>query len=225
MNLAFDPHAVLAEIRNRARQPSTLPKVPTVGTCEVETLGTVGTVERPAAQEGGRTVGRVGTLEGGGASSAPDLDAFEERAAIREHEGGQDRDQAEAVAARELGYAGPDDLFSAASRRWLRLLEAEAARWASDPRGRKHIAAALAFTREGWAAKAAALGWDALALFGVHPSAPWRRHDCMGAAFARHPVAAVTRDGVIYRAADGAMLTRWRCHIADDARAVWEISP
>jgi len=39
---------------------------------------------------------------------APDIDAFEERAAIAEHDGGLSRGAAEDVAAREQGYDNAD---------------------------------------------------------------------------------------------------------------------
>jgi hypothetical protein len=44
---------------------------------------------------------------------APDLDAFEERAAIAEHDGGMSRAEAEALAAAEQGYATAAALLAA----------------------------------------------------------------------------------------------------------------
>ena len=90
------------------------------------------------------------------------------------------------------------------------------------PRGRERIEAALSCSRGGWAATAAALGWPEVALFGVHPVAPWQRLDAMGAAFALHPVAAVMRDSIVYRTRDGRTQIRWRVHIAERAVPVWE---
>lgn len=47
----FDPEAELARIRGAGILPSTVPKVPTVGPAEAETLGTLGTVGRGATSQ------------------------------------------------------------------------------------------------------------------------------------------------------------------------------
>jgi hypothetical protein len=56
-----------------------------------------------------------------------------------------------------------------------------------------------------WAVKAAACGWSASDLFGLHPVAPLSRHDGMGVAFfcAEREVIDVTPDAVVIRLANG----------------------
>lgn len=220
MAFTFDAKAALAEISDTARHPAT-PAIPaTVSLSDSpgnETVAGIATVAGVSP--------RAGKTETGDTARTPDLDAFEERAAIAEYDGGASREEAERMAAGALGFAEPAALFAAAADGWRRNLEALARRWADDPRGCEHIAAALAFMRNGWAEKAAALGWPELGLFGVHPVAPWRRFDAMGAAFARHPVAAVTRDSITYRSRDHRTLTRWRTQIAEGGVLAWEVRP
>ena len=57
----------------------------------------------------------ISTISTGGAPSPDILDAWEERSAIREFDGGQDRETAERAAAAELG-ANVVDLREAAAR-------------------------------------------------------------------------------------------------------------
>ena len=85
---AFDAKAALHQARERRDLP-TLPTLPT---------------DHPAAAENVGTVGKVGTVRVSDPEMTPDelaRDIFEERAAIREHDGGQDRAEAEAVAWQE----------------------------------------------------------------------------------------------------------------------------
>jgi hypothetical protein len=53
----------------------------------------------------------------GFAAPAPDLDAFEERAAIIEHDGGLSRPEAERLAARDQGFASAAAFRAALMRR------------------------------------------------------------------------------------------------------------
>ena len=83
-------------------------------------------------------------------------DAHEERAAIGEFDGGAPREWSEALA--RLDPARPPG--DVPERRW-----------------RRFINDAAAFLDSGWPAKAAALGWGPLDLFGCHRHRPWARID------------------------------------------------
>lgn len=48
----------------------------------------------------------------------PDVALFLERSAIREIDGGEDRETADREAAQEQGYRGPVELYLAAARAW-----------------------------------------------------------------------------------------------------------
>lgn len=170
--------------------------------------------------------GNGGEPEGGaersaGRARAADLDAFEERAAIAEHDGGLSREEAERRAATAQGFASPADLRDAAAEGWRLRLEGLRGRVRS-PEGRRAVEAALRFVAEGWAAKAAALGWPELELFGADPRAPWARLDRLGAAYAPFPPFAVTAGAILYGKAGDAPLRRWRGSQADGAAPAWE---
>jgi hypothetical protein len=85
------------------------------------------------------------------------------------------------------------------------------------------LRAARAFVRAGWAERAARFGWGECALFGVHPSPPWARLDCLGVALLSHRPVAIDRDAIAFAAHDGRRLTRWRTMIAPGAAPVWEV--
>lgn len=81
MTFSFDPAAALAEIRNQTDDPAKVAKV-------------------------AKLEGRQGqTLAGFAALAGPDPDAFEERAAILEHDAGMTRPEAERLAAQAQGFA------------------------------------------------------------------------------------------------------------------------
>ena len=61
-----------------------------------------------------------------------------------------------------------------------------------------------------------------MALFGVHPGAPWARLDRLEAAFVLHPVGALTRDSITYRTHDRRTQTRWRTNMANGGVPLWE---
>ncbi|MEM6742959.1 MAG: hypothetical protein AAF676_04360 [Pseudomonadota bacterium] len=154
-------------------------------------------------------LGNLSAVIGAPVVAVPDLDAFEERAAIREHDGGEAREDAERGAAAELGFEDPAALFSAAADHWRRALDALARRETS-PCGRRHIAAALRFVAQGWAEQAAALGWTELELFGVAPKAPWAREDRMGAAYSPFKPIEVTAETFAYAGSGSRPMRRWR---------------
>jgi hypothetical protein len=86
-------------------------------------------------------------------------EAHDERAAVIEHDGGAPQDWAEALARLDLA-SPPADV---PPRRWLAFV---------DDCGR--------FLDAGWAARAAALGWSPLDLFGCNRERPYGRIDHMG---------------------------------------------
>ncbi len=84
---------------------------------------------------------------------------------------------------------------------------------------------ALTFLKD-WAAQADALGWDALALFGVHAAAPHARLDGMGLVplLGGRPVIALTEDAVGIRAGSGGTQTFRRHRSPPPGRClVWEL--
>lgn len=155
--------------------------------------------------------------------SAAILDAFEERAAIMEADGGLARADAERAAAEALGFANPAALYAATLESWRRKLEA-LARHETSPRGQACIATALAFVHNGWAAKSVASRWTELELFGVEPKAQWERLDRLGAAFVPFGVGAVTSDCMVYSAKDGRSMRRWRANLPDGLVMAWEMA-
>jgi hypothetical protein len=97
---AFDAKAALHQAR-KCRGLPTLPTLPT---------------DHPAGAEKVGTVGKVGTVRASDLEMTPDecaRDTFEERAAIPEHDGGQDRKTAERAAwpeaRRAAGITAVDD--------------------------------------------------------------------------------------------------------------------
>lgn len=152
---------------------------------------------------------------------APDIDAFEERAAIAEYDRGMDRDAAERFAARAQGFESVSDLRGAAAAEWRRRLEGMAAKETS-PSALVRIEAALRFVADGWAEMAAALGWPELELFGADPRAPWERLDRLGAAFSRHTPGAVTAEAIIYPGTGARPMRLYRGSQADGAGLAWE---
>lgn len=119
-----------------------------------------------------------------------------------------------------MGFAAPAALYAAGADGWRRNLEALARRETSK-RGREHIAAALRFIAEGWAEKAAALGWPEIELFGADPRAPWERQDRRGAAYLPFTPSAVTASCVTYAGTGTTPMRRWRASQADGAVLPW----
>ena len=169
--------------------------------------------------------------------TAPDPDAFEERAGII-HEAhtiaidddgkplpepifALTREQAERQAAQEQGHDDADSLRREVVRRWAAEIDRLAKLPAVSPEGAKALKLARAFISDGWALQAVRLGWDEAELFGVCPRVPWRRFDRKGAAFGG-AVQAVTSDAMVY----GGGLRRYRVQVNNDGGAVliWELA-
>ena len=153
-------------------------------------------------------------------SQLVDPDVFEERAGIIEHDGGLPRQEAEALAAQEQGFADTDSLHGELVRRWAAEIERLATLPAVSPDGAEALKRAQAFISEGWALQAARLGWGEVELFGVCPRAPWRLGG-QGAAFGG-AVQAITQEMVAYVGG----LRRYRAIINNDGGAVpiWELA-
>jgi hypothetical protein len=124
------------------------------------------TAKAAKAPEQERTLAALATLAGrhieaGNFAPAPETwtDAYEERAAIVEHDGGAPRAWAEGFARLDPNNP-PGDV---PLQRWLRFI---------DDCGR--------FLDHGWADKAAALGWGPLDLFGCDRERPFARIDHLG---------------------------------------------
>ena len=155
------------------------------------------------------------------AHDVPNPDAFEERAAIIEHDAGLPRQEAETLAAQEQGHADADSLHGGIADRWAAEIERLVSLPAVSPEGAEALKWARAFISAGWALQAVRLGWGEVELFGVCPRAPWQRFDRKGAAFGG-AVKAVTAEAMIY--AGG--LRRDRATVNNDGGAVliWELA-
>ena len=155
------------------------------------------------------------------ALAAPDPDAFEERAAIIEHDAGLPRQEAETLAAQEQGHADADSLHGGIADRWAAEIERLVSLPAVSPEGAEALKWARAFISAGWALQAVRLGWGEVELFGVCPRAPWQRFDRKGAAFGG-AVAAVTAAAITYVGG----LRRYRATVNNDGGAVliWELA-
>ncbi len=147
--------------------------------------------------------------------AAPDPDAFEERAAIIEFDGGLPRQEAETLAAQQQGFADADSLHGESVRCWAAEIERLAKLPAVSPDGAEALKRARAFIAKGWALQAARLSWDEVELFGVCPCAPWTRLDRKGAAFGG-AVQIVTAEAVAYVGG----LRRYRAQVNNDHGAV-----
>lgn len=110
-----------------------------------------------------------------------DLADFEERAAILEHEAGLTRQEAETVAAVELGHDDDASFYAAQIATWRR--EIEALPHPNMKEGAALVNTSLDFLASEWALKAVAAGWDENSLFGVFDG-PWTairsRYDAQG---------------------------------------------
>ena len=155
------------------------------------------------------------------ALAPPDLDAFEERAAILEYDAGLQRHEAETLAAQEQGFANVPSLQGEMVRRWAAEIERVVKFPAVNSEDVEALKRAQAFISEGWALQAARLGWDEVELFGVCPCVTWQRRDRTGAAFGGS-VKAVTAEAVTYVGG----LRRYRAVVNNDGGAVpiWELA-
>jgi hypothetical protein len=166
-----------------------------------------------------RTVAAAATVavaEAGGAppvSAKPvDLAAFHERAAIMEHDGGLTHMEAEKAAAREMGFATAEALYSAAIKAWRSEIAVTPQTGIRD--FDRLAAVSLRFLVSDWAMKALAADWDETALFGIHEGEPpkeridawglvpflaWGIHRCTIEGFSRDACALRTWRGATLR--------------------------
>ena len=151
---------------------------------------------------------------------ALDSDAFEERAAVIEYDGGLLRHEAELLAAQEQGIGDADSLHVEVVVRWATEIKRLANLPAASSDDTKALERAQAFISDGWALQAARLGWDEVDLFGVCPRAPWKRLNRSGVAFGG-AVRAITQAAVTYVGS----LRRYRTTVNnDDSVLIWEIA-
>jgi len=77
-----------------------------------------------------------------------------------------------------------------------------------------------------WGTNAASLGWTALDVFGVHPSAPAARYDVMGLVplISGHDVVAITITSATIRRTSGAELV-WLRRAQVGAVPLWDLVP
>ena len=133
-------------------------------------------------------------------------DAEEERAAIVEYDGGAPREWAEGFARLDCSHPPADVPF----RRWHQFI---------DDCG--------LFLDNGWAAKAAALGWGPRELFGADGRAPFGRVDRAGLLWLLNGnrLVALTADTAIIETATGARQTYYRTPVESEQIALaWELS-
>lgn len=207
MTFRYDPHAALAQASRAEAAPATPARA---ATPDVNGAGNVAGIAAVARARSRETE-----------NHAADPDSFAEAAALLEYDHGLPRPDAERAAAAEQGFASAADLRAAAAAGWARELEAlERTAW--EPKAKQALAAALAFTRDGWAEKALALGWGELELVGADPRAPWERLDRLGAAYSRHAPSAVTAEAIIYRDARGVAMRHLKGSQSLGAALPWE---
>ena len=159
-----------------------------------------------------------------------DLFAFHERAAIREHDGGMPRLDAENEVAREMGQETANALYCAAISSWR--AEIETAPETEFNGFGKLRPVSLRFLDSGWSMKALTSGWCEVSLFGVHEGgAPRERIDGWGLvpmlAWGVHrcSIRAIERDFCILRSTGGAELMQSRMRANFDQAVVWWAHP
>lgn len=208
MSFTFDARAVLAEIRAEGCGVAKAAKVAKAGKTLAGLAALAGVSDRAESYPSASNQ-----------PPPPDLDAFEERAAIAEHDGGLGRVEAEALAAREAGYENPAALYADTTCHWRAELVQMARDRKDEPGAAERIAAAIRFIDEGWAGRALALGWQDIEIMGLCPRDPWGCIKRIGIAWTCHPVAAITVETVTYRTY-GEPLIRHRSTINTDHGAV-----
>jgi hypothetical protein len=139
-----------------------------------------------------------------GVTSGPWGDAEEERAAVAEYDGGAPRVWAEALA--RLNPASPP--CDIPPMRWLRFI---------DDCGR--------FLDEGWAARAEALGWGPLDLFGCNRDKPFARISQAGLLWLLEcrKLLALTADTAAIATHSGGKLTYYRRQLEAGGVLAWEL--
>jgi hypothetical protein len=122
-------------------------------------------------------------------STIPSITAFEECAAILEHDGGTSRIEAGRAAAKELGFPHPRAFYVACLKTWQTAIETIALPHAGTDEERLRAEqltalqhASLAFLAAGDVPmQALSSGWDELQLFGIHEGLmPTARLDAWG---------------------------------------------
>lgn len=121
-------------------------------------------------------------------STVPSITAFEERAAILEHDAGMSRTEANRTAAKEFGFPHPRAFFVACLRGWRTAIEAAwlpPAQTDEDQLRAESVAklrsASLAFLDGDRTLEAVHCGWCEIQLFGVYGGiAPAARLDVLG---------------------------------------------
>ncbi len=155
------------------------------------------------------------------------MDAFDERAAIAQMDGGLTRGQAEHQAARDQGFADAQTLRFAVVAGWLRQVNAWGADHADDPFLQSLLTDARTFCGSEWAVQALQLGWGELDLFAVHGDASEARLDGRGlvASLDGRPIAAMTADTSLIQCPAGHHLTYRRRPFDPQRGAVllWEL--
>lgn len=138
-----------------------------------------------------------------GPSETVETDSFEERAAIVEIDGALPREWAEGLARLDC-MPCPDSVHP---ERWAEVVN-DAGRFA-----------------DAWAAKAVALGWNVLDVFGVHPGKPDARFDRMGLVWLLRGkrILAISEDAAKLETSKG--YQTFRRVARPEGVALWELSP
>jgi hypothetical protein len=103
-------------------------------------------------------------------SEVIDLTAFAERCAVLQYDHGLSRQDAERMAAQEVGQECIEGLHAAAIAQWCG--EIHALQDLNSREGERLVSLSLDFLASDWAAMALAYGWDEIALFAVFDG-PW----------------------------------------------------
>lgn len=194
------------------------PEFPQCGTAGTETLGSA--VPGAAAQQTADsqdstqrgTSGTAGTAEiesidssSGTSTTVQAAAEFDERAGLIEDGTGVPREWAEGFARLSVGL--PPEGFS--QPRWQQVL---------DDGGR--------FLDEGWAQRAAAVGWSVLDVFGVHPSKPNARFDSMGLVplIGGGKIIDIKPNLAVIRMPSGNSLTYYLRRESKEAVTLWELA-
>ena len=163
--------------------------------------------------------------------SAPCPVDFAERAALIADGCGISQQEADQRTAQEYGQPDFDSLCSETVTGWKNRLAA-CDPYVIDWRHAAMLAALIAFCYE-WGLLASQMEWDATALFGIDPNAPYpdrQRHDRHGIAVqlavSKLPgirLVELTREQAVFQTATGAIQRASRFHPArDNAAPVWE---
>ena len=195
----FDSFAVLDKATQGRPRPDTrhTPE-PKVGPAKVA---------KPAKEgkaDGVPLAALAGLAGGTGDNTAAWRHWIDERAAICEYDGGLPREWAEGVARLHIMPRPPNVPI----RRWDQFID-DAARFADR-----------------WGAKAAALGWEPVDLWGCHPDQPYQRFDALGLVWLLNGngLAALSPDAATIRTRTGALQTYRRRAVPPGTVLAWELT-